>query len=157
MILVHYGLLLAFAKPKVETLIFVTTDCPISKRYVPALKRVMKEYKDVSTFRFVYVDSGLSYDKAKAHHDDYNIKSQLIVDSKREIAKKYEIKAVPTVVVKDKSDAVLYRGRVDDSYGADYKWHTPKQHDLRNALAAIKSGQPVPIRFTPVIGCTLSE
>lgn len=157
MIFAQYGLLLALAKPKVETLIFVTTDCPISKRYVPELKRVMKEFKDVSSFRFVYVDSGLSLEKAKAHHNDYNIKSQLIVDSKREIAKKYEVKAVPTVVVKDQSNAVLYRGRVDDSYGTDYKWHTAKQHDLRNALTAIKSGQPVPVKFTPVIGCTLSD
>lgn len=156
MILSYVAFVLA-AKPKIETLIFVTSECPISKRYTPAIKRIMKEFKDVSTFRMIYEDEGIAYAKLKEHHLEYNIKCQMALDTGHEIAKKYEVTAVPTVVTKTSKGQVLYAGRIDDSYGSDFKWHPVKSEDLRNALNAIKSGSEVPVKKTPVIGCTISK
>ena len=144
------------AAPKLETLFFVTSDCPISKRFTPEIKRIMKEYKTTSTFKYIYEDTGTTYNKMKAHHDEYNIKCQLALDPKMELAKKYSVTGVPTVVVKSNLGEVFYQGRVDDSYGKDFKWHPAKQTDLRNALGALRDGKDVPVKKTKVIGCALS-
>ena len=144
------------AAPKIETLFFVTSDCPISKRYTPEIKRIMNEYNTVSTFKYIYEDTGTTFEKMKAHHGEYGIKCPLALDPKMELAKKYSITGVPTVLVKSAKGEVVYQGRVDDSYGSDFKWHQAKHTDLRNALRALKEGKPVSVKKTKVIGCALS-
>lgn len=157
MIIAQLGLLALAGKPKIETLFFVTSDCPIARRFVPEMKRIMKGYNEVSTFMFVYEDQGVALDKIKFHHADYNIKCPLTLDSPRVLAKKYDVRGVPTALVRNSKGEVLYKGRIDDSYGSDFRWHPAKSQDLRYALQALKEGNPVPVKSTPVIGCTLSN
>ena len=145
------------AAPKLETLFFVTSDCPISKRFTPEIKRIMKDFQGTSTFKYIYEDTGTTYDKMKAHHNEYTIKCPLSLDPKQALAKKYGVKGVPTVVVQSAKGEVFYQGRVDDSYGSDFKWHAAKQKDLRNALTALKNGEHVKVRQTKVIGCALNQ
>lgn len=143
-------------KPKIETIFFVTSDCPIARRFTPEIKRIMKEYKPTSTFRFEYEDSGVTLKQLTAHHAEYNIKCPLSFDKDHILAKKLNVLVVPTAVIRTDNGQVLYQGRIDDSYGTDFKWHPAKNKDLRNALTAIKNGEDVPVKSTKVIGCTLS-
>ena len=142
--------------PKVKTIFFVTSDCPIAQRYVPEIKRIIKDYKSVSTFRLVYEDSGVSQQKVSAHHSEYNMKCPFSLDKGHSIAKRYKITVVPTALVLNDRGETLYRGRIDDSYGENFKWRPAKQLDLRNALSALRDGKSVPVKVTSVIGCTLS-
>ena len=145
------------SQPKHETLFFVTRDCPISKRFTPEIKRIIKDFNGTSTFKYVYEDQDTTYAKMKAHHDEYTIKCPLSLDPKQELAKKYGVKGVPTVVVRSSTGEVRYQGRIDDSYGADFKWHPAKQNDLRNAFRALQRGKKVKVTGTKVIGCALSN
>ena len=156
MILATVSFLLG-ALPKLETLFFVTSDCPISKRFTPEIKRIIRDFKGTSTFKYIYEDQDTTYVKMKAHHDEYSITCPLSLDPKQELAKKYGVKGVPTVVLRSTSGAVHYQGRIDDSYGTDFKWHPAKQTDLRNALTALKVGKKVPVKQTKVIGCALNN
>ena len=144
-------------QPKLETLFFVTSDCPISKRFSPEIKRIMKDFNGTSTFKYIYEDQDTTYAKMIAHHDEYDIKCPLSLDPKQELAKKYGVKGVPTVVLKSAVGEVLYQGRIDDSYGTDFKWHPAKQTDLRNALTTLKKGKKVSVKLTRVIGCALNN
>lgn len=148
--------LATLAKPKVETLFFATVDCPISQRYTPEIKRIMRAYRETMRFRFVYEDTGVSKDAIDKYQADYNIKCQFVLDSDRALAKKYHVTTVPTALVKSDAGEILYFGRIDDAYGSDFRWHPAKNQDLRNALNALKEGKEVPVKRTPVIGCTLS-
>jgi hypothetical protein len=95
--------------------------------------------------------------KMKAHHQEYKLGCPLIIDPKHTKAKMFKVKGVPTVVVMSTEDNVFYQGRIDDSYGKDYKWRPTKQHDLRNALEDLKHSRPVRVKSTTVIGCALNN
>ena len=156
MITVAIGLLLSSA-PKFETLIFVTSDCPIARRFTPEIKRIMRDYQGVSTFMVVYEDENASLPKMKAHHREFGLECPLILDPSRRLAKQYEVKGVPCALVRNGQGKALYFGRIDDSYGSDFKWRPAKHQDLRNALGALKNGKTVPVPKTVVIGCALNN
>jgi thiol-disulfide isomerase/thioredoxin len=156
MISLSIGLLLS-SMPKFETLFFVTSDCPIARRFTPEIKRIMSDYQSVSTFKVVYEDENASLPKMKAHHREFGLACPLILDPSRRLAKQYEVKGVPAVLVRNGQGKALYFGRIDDSYGSDFKWRPAKQKDLRNALGALKNGKPVPVTKTVVIGCALNN
>jgi hypothetical protein len=156
MIALSLGLVLAIP-PKFQTWFFVTSDCPIAKRFTPEIKRIMKDFQSMSEFTYVYEDEGASLPAMRAHHREYNLECLLIVDPKHQLAKQFKIKGVPTVVIMSTPENVFYQGRIDDSYGKDYKWHPTKQHDLRNALEDLKHNRPVRVKSTTVIGCALNN
>lgn len=156
MILLTIGIVLSAPSGGWQTLVFVTTDCPVAQRFTPELKRIMKDFRSVTSFKFVYEDTGISVDKVKAHHTEFKIDCPLEVDNKQWLAKQYHVTGVPTVVVRSGS-SMAYKGRIDDSYGSDFKWHPAKQKDLRNALTALKNGVPVKVKRTKVIGCALNR
>lgn len=156
MVLANIGLLVLASKPKIETLFFLTTDCPISQRYTPEIKRIMKDYVKASDFKLVYEDSGVEFDVVTKHQTDYKIPGTFSLDKDHGQAKKLKVTVVPTAVVVDDKGNVLYFGRIDDSYGRDFQWHPTKERDLRNALQAIQKGEKVPVNKTKVIGCTIS-
>lgn len=156
MIALSFGFLLTVV-PKFETLFFVTTECPISRRFTPEIKRIMTEYSTVSSFVFVYEDENGSLSKVKAHHREFGLNGPFWLDPERKLAKKYQVKGVPTAVVRSRDGAAQYFGRIDDSYGNDFKWRPAKHRDLRDALSALGKGKPVPVTRTTVIGCALNN
>lgn len=156
MITVAIGFLLASA-PRFETLIFATTDCPISRRFTPEIKRIMADYSSISSFVFVYEDENASLSKVKAHHREFGLNGPFMLDPKRKLVKQYQVKGVPTAVVRSLDGKAQYFGRIDDSYGNDFKWRPAKHRDLRDALSALGKGKPVPVTRTTVIGCALNN
>ena len=150
------SLVLANTAPKVHTFFFVTSDCPIAKRFAPEIKRIMKDYDSMSTFLFVYEDEGTTSKKIEGHHTEYKLTCPFTLDPNKHMALENHITGVPTVVVRSSKGALQYRGRIDDSYGSDFKWHPAKQKDLRNALAALRNGEAVKVKQTKVIGCALN-
>ena len=156
MITVAIGLMLVSA-PKYETLIFVTSDCPIARRFTPEIKRIMGDYRGVSTFMVVYEDENASLPKMKAHHREFGLECPLILDPSRRLAKQYEVKGVPCALVRNGQGKALYFGRIDDSYGSDFKWRPAKHQDLRNALTDLQNGKSVRVKSTKVIGCALNN
>jgi hypothetical protein len=144
------------APPAYVILFFVNSDCPIARRYSPEINRIAKEFQKGFTSKLVYCDQNVSARALKNHHNDFKFSFDFITDPKHLLTKQFKVSVVPTAVVVDKSNRVLYRGRIDDSYGSDFKWRKPKQLDLRNALSAIQSGKPVKVKETTPVGCTLS-
>lgn len=116
----------------------------------------MKDFAQTTDFKFVYEDEGARLSVIKAHHREYKLDCPLLLDPTHKFAKQFSVKTVPTVVIMSTSNQVFYHGRIDDSYGKDFKWHEPKKRDLRNALGALKLGKAVPIKVTPVVGCALN-
>jgi hypothetical protein len=150
-------LLHSLVPPRFETYFFVTSDCPIAKRYTPEIKRIMKDYSQVSSFKYVYEDEDARLPLMKAHHREYQLNCPLMLDPKHAMARQYKVVGVPTALVFSDKKLIQYQGRIDDSYGPDFKWHPTKHADLRNALAALQHGKPITVRSTKVIGCALNQ
>lgn len=149
--------LLVTSVPKFETLFFVTSDCPISRRFTPEIKRIMVDYSAISSFVFVYEDENASLSKVKAHHREFGLNGPFMLDPKRKLVKQYQVKGVPTAVVRSLDGKAQYFGRIDDSYGNDFKWRPAKHRDLRDALSTLGKGKKPVVTKTTVIGCALNN
>lgn len=143
-----------FLSPQVKVDLFITSDCPICRRYSPEIGRIVRDFPSAQ-FRLVYAEPGITTAKAKAHGKEFGLKPAFLLDPKGVEAKRQGVKIVPTATVWQ-NGKLVYRGRIDDAYGSDYKWRPVKTPDLRAAIKNALSGKPQKLVETTPIGCSLS-
>ncbi len=150
---------LADRKQKASVMFFVLDDCPISNFYAPEMSRIESEYgKEGFDFFFVYADNEMGLDAAKKHLADYSIGFAAVIDHEYELVKATGVTKTPEVAVVAPGGQVCYRGRIDDIYSdLGQRRFQPGKRDLRLALDAIVSGQPVPDPETEAVGCFIPE
>jgi len=69
------------------------------------------------------------------------------------VAKAYRAACTPDIFVFDSNKALVYRGQLDDSRPSN---DAPVDgRDVRAALEAVLSGEPVSQQQTPSIGCNI--
>jgi thiol-disulfide isomerase/thioredoxin len=148
-----------FAQNKARVQIFLRTDCPICNRYAPELRRIAQEFQGRAVdFRLVYSDSSESEASVEQHVKEYQLRGEIVLDPKQELAKQAEATVTPQAAVFDMKGHLTYSGRVDDRWIAFGQARArPSSHDLENAIRATLNGQPVSPSRTRAIGCYLSD
>ena len=144
---------------RVRVLLFVRTDCPITNRYAPEVKRIAEEFKDRGVeFWLVYPDGTESAAAIEKHLAEYAFPGTPVRDAKHELVKRAHATVAPEAAVFDRSGRLLYHGRIDDRYVDIGKARpAPETHDLENAIAAVLAGTPVAQPETRAIGCSLAD
>ena len=139
-------------------LVFTTTDCPISNRYAPEIKRLAARFEGSAGFILVYPVPADSQDDIVAHIKKFGYeKFTTTRDDKQEMVRKTGVTVTPEVVVLA-GGKIMYRGRIDDRYIAFGKDRPePTVRDLERSLEAILAGKPVPVPQTQAIGCVISD
>lgn len=146
--------LIVLIAPTVKIDFFITSDCPICRRYSPEMNRIVRDFPKAK-FRMVYSEPGITSAMAKKHQKEFKIMAPLLLDPKAVEAKRAGATVVPTAVVY-MGQSLVYRGRIDDAYGSDFKWRKPTTPDLRNAIQSALAGQAPKVKETKPIGCTIS-
>ena len=143
-------------------LIFTTTDCPISNRYAPEIKRLASEYRVpvITNFFLVFPVPSDAKEPARVrkHLADFDYGVTAILDTRQSLVKLTGVTVTPEVAVIDPKGHVVYRGRIDDRYielGKDRI--TPTTHDLEDVLKQAVVGNPIKPRSTVAVGCFLSD
>lgn len=136
-------------------LVFMTDECPLSRQYVPELNRIAAGApEDKVAFYGVISDRSTTRAKAKAFCDEFNIEFDVVFDASGEIAAALEPTRVPEAFVLSPQREVLYRGRINDLYADVNKKRTAaRQHDLRDAIAAVVAGNKPEVAQTTAVGC----
>jgi hypothetical protein len=151
-------------------LIFVTTDCPISNRYAPEIKRLAEKYSAgalgvVARFWLVFPVPADHKDPRviQAHLAKYDYGVRAIRDTRQSLVKMTGVTVTPEVAVIDPKDRLVYRGRIDDRY-VDLGVERPvaTTHDLEDVLHDVIAGKmmeekAVTLRTTPAVGCYLPD
>lgn len=146
------------AKPNKDgwlALFFVGTDCPVSNRYAPEIKRICAEYepKGVSC-ALVYSDSHFTVDDIRAHLTDFGYHLPAIFDRERRLVAQAGATITPEVAVYAPGGELAYRGRIDDQHAQISR---PRQQateqDLRDALDDLAAGRSVRNPRTQATGC----
>lgn len=144
------------ANPKQPiVLIFLAVECPIANKYAPAYKRLAEEFKEVR-FIAVYPNADETAKQIKAHLKEYKIELEAVRDARHELVKATGVKTTPEAVVYAADGTLVYRGRIDNrhvSFGK--KRPVATEHDLREALEALRKGKRVEFKSTPAVGCSL--
>jgi hypothetical protein len=149
-----------FATPaRVRVFIFVRTDCPVSNRYAPELKRLNDEFAPRGVaFSLVYADSAQSSEGIRQHIEQYKFPGAVIRDPAHSLVRRARVTITPEAAVFSADGKLLYHGRIDNRYVELGKaMASPTRRDLEDAIAAALDGRPQPEASAPAVGCYLAD
>lgn len=144
---------------KAIVFLFTRSDCPISNRYAPEIRRLYEKFAPHGvTFWLVYPDPGESAEAIRRHLKEYEYPMGALRDPEHSLVKLTGAKVTPEAAVFMRAGKMVYRGRIDDLYVAFGKARrAPTTHDLEQVLEAIFAGKPVTSGTTPAVGCFISD
>jgi AhpC/TSA family len=147
------------AGTKATVLLFVSTDCPISNRYAPDVRRLHDTYaRSGVAFWLVYPNPADGVSDIRDHLKSFAYPGTALRDVRHELAKRVGATITPEAAVYDAHGRLAYRGRIDDRYSAvGIERATATTHDLQDAIAATIAGKPVAARFTQAVGCYIAD
>lgn len=148
------------ARSGVATVImFICNHCPYVKHVQHELVNLAREYKTKGV-SFIAVSSN----DVSAYPEDSPEKMKetalrlgypfpYLYDESQDTARSFKAACTPEFYIFDKDLLLVYRGQMDDSRPGNNKPVTGR--DLRLALDALLSGQPVSDKQIPSIGCSI--
>ncbi len=147
------------AAAKVRVFIFVRTDCPVSNRYAPELKRLNDEFAPRgAAFSLVYADPAQTSEGIRQHIEQYRFPGAVIRDPSHSLVRRARVTITPEAAVFSAAGKLLYHGRIDNRYVELGKAMAgPTHRDLEDAIAAALDGRPQPETSAPAIGCYLAD
>lgn len=147
------------SKTNVTVLLFLSTDCPISSRYAPELRRLHDRFASRGVvFWMVYPNLAESRAAIQDHMEAFAYPGRVLRDPQHLAVKLTQATVTPEAAVFDASGRIVYRGRIDDRY-VDFGLERPAAttRDLENALNAVLSGRLVEEPVTRAVGCFLVD
>jgi hypothetical protein len=140
--------------------LFTSTDCPISNRYAPEVRRLVERFgPDGIVFRLIYPNPSDGAEAIRDHMTAFGYAGavQAFRDPDQSLVQFAGATVTPEAAVYA-GGRIVYRGRIDDRYvDLGRERPAPTVHDLADALAAVTSGQPVLHPVTQAVGCFLSD
>ena len=144
---------------KATVFIFIRSDCPISNRYAPEVRRLDEKFtKSGVRFWLVYPDSSESSGIIRKHIKEYEYRLSALRDPAHKLVKMTGVQVTPEAAVFSPAGRMVYRGRIDDRYVAFGKARpAPTTRDLEQVLEAMLEGKPVTNKTTAAIGCFIPD
>lgn len=146
---------------RIAVFLFTRTDCPISNRYAPEVRRLYGRFADRGvSFRLVYVDPAQGPDEIRSHVDEYGYPMPALRDPGHALVALAGVRVTPEAAVfasSGKERELVYRGRIDDWYVDFGKRREPSSHDLEVALESLLAGRAVPRARTRAVGCFIAD
>ncbi len=143
----------------VRVLMFVRSDCPISKRYAPELQRISREFEGAPVqFWLVFPDATETPQDVRSLVSEYKFPGTPLLDPKHELVRIAHATVAPETAVFDRENRLVYHGRIDDLYVDIGKSRAAATvHDLEDAIASTVAGKPVRQAVTQAVGCSLAD
>ena len=132
--------------------VFVSTRCPLAKRYTQRLKRIYEAYspKGVDVVA-VFSNSDETGEGVRNFAQEVAYPFRVVRDLQGYLATRLGATMTPQVFVVDANAVLRYRGAIDD-----HRYETRvKQHYLTSALDSILSGTEVRQPATQSMGCRI--
>jgi DNA-binding transcriptional LysR family regulator len=139
--------------------VFVRTDCPITNRYAPELRRISEEFRARGVdFWLVYPDPNTTASAIKEHVAQYSFPGVALRDPRHELVKLAHATTAPEAAVFDTAGKLMYHGRIDDLWvNPGMSRPAAREHDLENAISAVLTGRAPAVAETRAVGCWLAD
>jgi hypothetical protein len=152
--------LAAPAGTKAIVFLFTSTDCPISNRYAPEVRRIVSTFASQGVaFRLVYPNPAEQGPAIREHIAafGYGDAMQPLRDPQLALVKYVKATVTPEAAVVV-GTRVAYVGRIDDRYvDLGLERPAPTTHDLSEAIAAVLAGRPVAHPTRQAVGCFIAD
>ncbi|MBI4475767.1 MAG: redoxin family protein [Acidobacteria bacterium] len=144
---------------KATVVIFASTDCPISNRYAPEVRRLHEAFARKGVrFWLVYPNPSESPAAIRTHLKEYGYPMPALRDPHHTLVRMTGATVTPEAAVFDGGGRMRYRGRIDDRYvelGIDRP--VADARDLEAAIASVLAGRSVDPPTTKAVGCYLAD
>lgn len=144
--------------PKATVYVFLSDTCPICQASTLTLRQLHAEYAAQGIeFVGVFPEPELRPADLILFQKEYQLPFPVRLDEGQQLARRFQARITPEVVVAAPDGRVLYQGRIDDSYAAlGQRRIVVQHHELRDALAAVAAGRPVALPRTEAVGCLIT-
>lgn len=141
---------------KAGVVVVTSVTCPLSKKYLPTVAALEKEYA-AKGVAFVVIDAVTTdtIDDIKKLTADAGLKAPVIHDADNTLCKQLAAATTTDVFVLDAARTVKYRGAIDDQYGLGFSKESPKHTFAKNAIEAVLAGNEPSVPATTAPGCAL--
>jgi hypothetical protein len=140
--------------------LFTSTDCPVSNRYAPEVRRTAERFARAGiVFRLVYPNPTDDAAAIREHMKAFSYEGDIaaVRDPRHALVKYVGATITPEVAVYA-GGRIVYRGRIDDRYvDLTVERPAPTTHDLADALAAVVAGRPIRRATTQAVGCYIAD
>lgn len=140
-------------------LVFVSTDCPISNRYAPELRRLYGQYSPRGVaFRLVYPTAQETPAMVRDHVREYALPFGAVRDPSHVLVARAHVTTTPEAAVFVRGGVLVYHGRIDDrqvDFGVTRP--EPTRHDLQEAVDAVLEGRVPDEKEAMPIGCAIAR
>ncbi|MFL5329746.1 MAG: redoxin family protein [Gemmataceae bacterium] len=139
--------------------VFTRTDCPISNRSAPEIRRLYERYHSQGVeFFLIYVDPSESVDAIRKHLQEFHYPCPALRDPRHALVTHCQATTTPEAVVFNAKREITYQGRIDDLYADVGRPRSePTTHDLADAIESTVHGQPVAHPRTQATGCIIAD
>lgn len=138
--------------------IFTCNHCPYANAVWPRLIRIAETAKDLG-ISTVAINPNIHPDYPDDAPDkminkikELGIFFPYLVDETQEIARNFQAQCTPDVYLFDQNKTLVYHGRIDDNWQDEQK---VTRQELKQAVEALASGQPIERRQIPSMGCSI--
>ncbi len=150
---------LADETAQVTVFLFTRTDCPISNRYAPEVRRLHDRFAARGVrFWLVYPDRGTTAEAIRAHLVEYGYPMGALRDPEHALVRSTGARVTPEAAVFARGRGLVYHGRIDDRFpGFGQARAEPSSRDLEATLEALLDGRDPPTAATEAVGCFLAD
>lgn len=143
---------------KATVFLFMLSDCPVSNRYAPEIKRLYQKYslQEVDFF-LIYPDPSATVKDIRIHLDEYGHECDVLRDPQHKLVQLTRASITPEAVVFAPGQEMVYRGRIDDRFPKFGVSREPSTHELEDVLEALVQGTAVEFSTTEAIGCKIAD
>lgn len=140
---------------------FICNHCPYVVHVMPEIIRIAEEYLSKG-IAFVAISSNDvaaypadSPEKMKEFASAWKFRFPYLYDESQSVARAYDAACTPDFYLFDSALKLAYRGRLDESRPREENPRPLSGKDLRGALNALLSGQPLSEIQFPSMGCNI--
>jgi hypothetical protein len=140
--------------------VFLHDECVISQYFTPELTRLFENYSSRKVgFVGYFPGASVTEERMMRFGEKYHLSFTLLEDHQKNWSRKFGVTITPEVAVWDhRTESLLYRGRIDDSYVrvGKRKLH-PQHHDLEEVISSwLLMQNPTEMVQTQAIGCFIN-
>jgi peroxiredoxin len=148
----------AFNDKRAFVVVFVDTECPLAKLYLPTLIELHRKYggKGVQLLA-INSSSQDSFVSFSAYAEERDVPFRMLKDFDQKVADSFGAQRTPEAFLLDAARVIRYHGRIDDQYGVGYRRAKPARNDLEQALVELLAGKSIATPSTEVSGCPIER
>lgn len=147
-----------WSQAKCVVVVFLGTDCPLVKLYLPRLAQLATEW-EAQGVAVVGINSNQQdpLTKVAAFAQRHEVPYPILKDPANQVADQFGALRTPEAFVLDGERRIRYRGRIDDQFGIGYQKPEPQRRDLAVAVEEVLAGKDVSKPYAEAPGCLIGR